>query len=112
MESKLEQLVHGTDEWGDLTNTDQLIPWHDRSALTNRHTALEAWRGQAQPRIDSSIEQWAMRFMGSSSGHFSMDLMKNALSVLLPNGSPKQRLLAEEGADYLDQLKDGRQKET
>ena len=90
----------------------QLIPWHDRSLLTNRQSSLEAWWGQAQPRVDSNIEPWVMHFTVKTQLPFSMDMLKDALSALSTRGSSKQRLLAVEGLAYLDQVKDGHQKET
>ena len=41
-----------------------------------------------------------------------MDLLRKALSDLSKQGSPKQRLLAEEGQSYLGRAKDGHQTET
>ena len=112
MEGKLDRLVHGTDEWADQTNPGQLIPWNDRSALTNRQTALEAWRDQAQPRIDVNIEPWVMRYMDIAAAPFSMDLLKNDLMDLASQGSSKQRLLAEEGLAYMGRAKYGHRKGT
>ena len=115
LEGKLGQLVHSTDKWADLNRPEQLIPVRDRSMLAGSQTALEPWRGQAQPRIDSSIEPWVMHFMDNSPLSFSMDLLKDSLTVLPTKGSSKQskqRLLAGEGLTYLDQVKDGHQKET
>ena len=78
LEGKLEQLVRSTDSWAEMDKPDQLIPWRDRSLLTSRQSALEAWRDQAHPRIDSSIEPWVVHFMDNSHLPFSIDLLKDS----------------------------------
>ena len=112
LESKLDQLAHGTDEWANQVVPAQLIHWHNRSALTSRQTGLEAWWDQAQPRVDVSIEPWITRLMDANPEPFSIDLLKKALVDLSQQGSSKQRLLAEEGLSYLDRTEDGHQAET
>ena len=112
LESKLDQLVHGADEWTDQIPPGQLIPWRCRSVLTSRQTTLEAWWDQIQPRIDINIEPWIMRYVDSATEPFSMDLLRKALVDLATQWSFKQRLMAEEGLALLGRIKDGRREKT
>lgn len=107
--NKLEQLVHSTDRRSEIDAPEQLIPWNDRSLLTKRRTALKSLRDQAQPRVSTNIEPWAMHYMDSSPSPFSSELLKEASTSLSEKGSSKKRLLAGEGRAYIDQSKDGHQ---
>ena len=116
LESKLDPLAHGTDEWANQVDPTHLIPRRDRSALASRQTGLEDWWGQAQPRMNAIIEPWTMRYMDAymdaNPEPSSADLLKRALAELPQQGSSEQRLLAEEGLTYLESTKDGHQAET
>ena len=112
LENKMDQLVHGTDSWAETNAPDHLIPWRDRSVLTSRQNALEAWWGQTQPRIDVQIEPWIMHYMDKSVQPFSLELLKQGLSDLSNQGSSKQRLLATEGLTALNSTCVGHQAAT
>ena len=109
LEKGLGQLAHGTDSWTEQNVPDELVPWHDRSVLTTRQTALESWWDQTQPRIDIHIEPWIMWYVDVASEPFSIELLKRGLSDLSGQGSSKQRLLAEEGLVLLNSAIDGHQ---
>ena len=112
LETKLNQIVYGSDSWADATEPDHLTPWRDRSVLTSRQTALESWWGQYQPRIDAHIEPWIVHFMDKSPEPLTLELLKRGLSDLSRQGSSKQRFLAEEGLKSMDSARVGHQSTT
>ena len=63
LERDLNALVSGSDAWTVPNEPDACIPWHDRSALSDRQVSLEARWGQQQPQPHVDIEPWIMYYM-------------------------------------------------
>ena len=96
LENDLNALVSGSDDWSVPIEPDAVIPWHDRSVLTDRQVAIETWWDKHQPQLHIDIEPCVMFRMGKSGEPFSRESLVSALTSLSEMGSSKQRLPAAE----------------
>ena len=112
MEHELDSLVTGSDTWAVPCEPESVIPWHDRSVLSDRQLSLESWWGQHQPQLHIDIEPWVMFHMDQSGLEFSKDTLTSALDALARQGSSRQRLLSAEALGVLKSTRDGFKRET
>ena len=112
LETQLEQFVTSTDDWSQVGSPQASIPRRDRSILTERHTAMEHWRDQSQPRLRAIIEPWAMYFVGNADKPIAIDLLTDAVTELSTSGSTNHRLSALDALAYISHMKDAHHRDT